>query len=89
MFGKHVYASASAGNEEAFHPRPVRIKECNDVVQDVIGNGLHEGVVVAVGKHIELEAFGLHAELGRNVFKDNGSEIRQREVNSGKLMLTT
>ena len=33
-------------------------------------------MVVAVGKHIELEAFGLHAELGRNVFKDNGSEIR-------------
>ncbi len=72
---KHGCACRRA-HEKPLDPAPGRSEHGHEVLKDRVGDAFHEGLMVAEGEHVELEALGLHAPFVRDVFHADGAEVR-------------
>ena len=76
LLGKDMDARAAAGHEQALDAAPAGFEHGPQVFQHRVGDGLHEGLVVAEGEHVQLEALGFHAQLVRDVLHGDGAHVR-------------
>lgn len=76
LLGKDMDARAATGHEQALDAAPAGGQHGPQVFQHGVGDGLHEGLVVAEGEHVQLEALGFHAQLVRDVLHGDGAHVR-------------
>ena len=76
LLGKDMDARTATGHEQALDAAPAGFEHGPQVFQHRVGDGLHEGLMVAEGEHVELEALGFHAQLVRDVLHGDGAHVR-------------
>lgn len=75
MFGYDIGEDAAAHVEFCRQPHETGCGGCNQVVQDMVGDGLMECALVAKGPDVEFQAFQFDALLIRDVIQIQGGEI--------------
>jgi len=72
----HHRVNAATNVEVALDTRSTWLRGGDQIIQDLVGDGLVKRSLVAVGPQVELPRFQFHAKSIRNVFHANRREVR-------------
>ena len=75
LLGKDMDARTATGHEQALDAAPAGFEHGPQVFQHRVGDGLHEGLMVAEGEHVQLEALGFHTLLIGDELHHNRAEV--------------